>query len=126
MGRMESKRILVVDDEASIRDLLREAITAAGWEVDTAADATEALRLVKENLYDAAVIDFALPDMNGMRLHREIRGMDDELGRRTMFISGLAQSVDRLDYYGADAGGFLPKPFDVSELLHRLGKLLES
>jgi DNA-binding response OmpR family regulator len=123
---METKRILVVDDEESIRDLLREAIAGAGWKVDTAADAAEALRLVKENLYDAAVLDFALPDMNGVRLHREIRRMDDELGQRTMFISGVTQSVDRLDYFGSDAGGFLPKPFDVSELLDRLGKMLES
>jgi DNA-binding response OmpR family regulator len=122
---MGAKRILVVDDEEPIRDLLRDAITEAGWEVDTAADSTEALKLVKANLYDAAVLDFALPDMDGFQLHRALRQMDADLARSTLFISGVAQTEERLDYYGADAAGFLPKPFNVWELLSRLEKMLK-
>jgi DNA-binding response OmpR family regulator len=122
---MGAKRILVVDDEEPIRDLLRDALTTAGWEVDTAADSTEALKLVKSNLYDAAVLDFALPDMDGFQLHRELRQMDAELARSTLFISGVAQTEERLDYYGADAAGFLPKPFNVWELVSRLERMLK-
>jgi DNA-binding response OmpR family regulator len=122
---MGVKRILVVDDEAPIRDLLRDAITEAGWEVDTAADSAEALRLVKANLYDAAVLDFALPDMDGFQLHRELRQMDAELARSTLFISGVAQTDERLDYYGSDAAGFLPKPFNVWDLVSRLERMLK-
>jgi DNA-binding response OmpR family regulator len=122
---MGAKRVLVVDDEAPIRDLLRDAVTEAGWEVDTAENAAEALELVKANLYDAAVLDFALPDMDGFRLHRELRQMDPELARSTLFISGVAQTEERLDYYGTDAAGFLPKPFNVWELVSRLEKMLK-
>ena len=84
---MSVKRILVVDDEQPIRDLLRDAITEAGWEVDTAADSAEALALVKDKLFDAVVLDFVLPDMNGVQLHSEIRRLDAELASRTLFIS---------------------------------------
>jgi DNA-binding response OmpR family regulator len=122
---MGAKRILVVDDEEPIRDLLRDAITAAGWEVDTAADSAEALKLVKANLYDAAVLDFALPDMDGFQLHRELRQMDAELARSTLFISGVAQTEERLGYYGTAAAGFLPKPFNVWDLVSRLEKMLK-
>ena len=121
---MSATRILVVDDEESIRDLLRDALVEIGWAVDTAATAAEALQLIKENLYDAAVLDFALPDINGVMLHRKIREMDAELAQATLFISGVAQSDQRLDYFGADGIGFLSKPFDVQEVLIRLQKIV--
>jgi DNA-binding response OmpR family regulator len=123
---MKGKRVLVVDDEGPIRDLLRDAITEAGAAVDTAADATAALQLIKDHLYDAAVLDFALPDMDGVRLHSEIRRMDEELAHRTLFISGVTQPAERLDYFGSDAGGFLSKPFDVADLVSRLERMVES
>lgn len=123
---MGTKRILVVDDEKPVRDLLREAIVETGWEADTAADAAQALQLVKDQLYDAAVLDFALPDMDGVRLHSEIRRMDEDLARRTLFISGVAQPDSQLELYGSDAGGFMAKPFDVAELVARLDRILKS
>ena len=121
---MSATRILVVDDEESIRDLLRDALVEIGWAVDTAATAAEALQLIKENLYDAAVLDFALPDINGVMLHRKIREMDPELAQATLFISGMAQSDQRLDYFGADGIGFLSKPFNVQEVVTRLQKIV--
>lgn len=121
---MATKRILVVDDEQPIRDLLRDAITEAGWEVDTAADGAQALQRIKDALYDAAVLDFILPDMDGIHLHSEMRRMDPDLAQRTLFISGVEQSAERLDYYGSGAGGFMSKPFDVRDLVNRLEEVL--
>ncbi len=119
---MSEKRILVVDDEAPIRELLEDALRTEGYVVDSAGDATRALSLVKEHLYDAAILDFALPDMNGVQLHRELRQMDDELAERTLFISGLAQTADDMNYYSSTAG-FLPKPFEVSDVLAEIRKI---
>jgi DNA-binding response OmpR family regulator len=121
---MAVKRILVVDDEQPIRELLQDAIAEAGWEVDTAADSAQALALVKANLFDAVVLDFVLPDMNGIQLHSEIRRLDAELARRTLFISGVNQPDERLRYYDG-AGGFMPKPFDVAHLVAELERMLE-
>lgn len=120
----ETKRILLVDDEVSIIDLLRDALTDAGYEVDTAVDARSALDLVRENLYDVAILDFALPDMNGVMLHHELRRMDSELAERTLFISGRTQSDDDMRYFSSVASGFLSKPFEVADVLRELAKML--
>jgi DNA-binding response OmpR family regulator len=120
---MSAKRILVVDDEAGILDLLREALGAAGFEVDCAGTAEGALELVREHIFDAAILDFDLPDMNGVMLHRLIRQMDEELGDRSLFISGMSQSDKDLNYYEAFGRGFVPKPFQVSDVLQALSEL---
>jgi len=121
---VETKRILVVDDEASIRDLLRDVLEGAGFEVDTAPDAAAALAQVRDTIYEGAILDFNLPDMDGVMLHREIRQLDTDLAQRTLFISGLVQSDDNLGYYAASAGGFLSKPFDIQEILFSVRRLV--
>lgn len=120
---MGTKRILVVDDELPIIELLEEILVAAGYELDSAQDAAGALALVRENIYDAAILDFQLPDMNGMMLHREIRQMDVELADNTLFISGATQTESNLDYFHAFGSGFLPKPFQVEDVLKSLNAL---
>jgi len=89
---MAGERILVVDDEAEIVELLREVLVAEGYAVDAAPDAAASLQLIRENIYDLALLDFNLPDMDGVMLHHQIRQMDAELASRTIFMSGL-QSV---------------------------------
>ena len=120
----DPQRILVVDDESSILELLRDALTEAGYVVDAAENAQGALALVQDHLYDGAILDFALPDMNGVMLHRELRQVDAELAERTLFISGLPQSDDDLDYFSSLASGFLPKPFEVADVLREIQELL--
>ena len=79
---MAGKRIIVVDDEREIIDLLSEVLSAHGYTVDSAVNADGALELIRTNIYDAAILDFNLPDMNGVMLHRQIRQMDEELAGR--------------------------------------------
>ncbi len=121
-----SKRILIVDDEPDIVDLLSEILTAAGYEVATALDAAGALERIKDQIFDAAIVDFNLPDMNGVMLHRQIRQMDEELAHRTLFTSGQMQTGQNLDYYSAFGGGFLSKPFEVEEVLGALETAIQS
>ena len=120
---MSERRILIVDDEPEILELLEELLVARGHRVDSAANAAQALERVREQTYDAAILDFNLPDMDGVMLHREIRRMDDELATRTLFVSGLTQSEDNLGYYSKCGGGFLSKPFDVQKLVAALQAL---
>jgi CheY-like chemotaxis protein len=117
---MSDKRILVVDDEQDIIDLLSEWLGANGYVVDCALNAREALAHVRANIYDAAILDFNLPDMDGVMLHRQIRQMDEELAANTIFTSGLVQSDDNLGYYSAFGRGFLSKPFEVQGVLDAL------
>lgn len=106
-----------MDDEPEIVEMLREVLSGRGHTVDSALNATSALEQVRQNIYDAAILDFNLPDMDGVMLHRQIRQMDEELSGKTLFTSGLVQSDKNLDYYSAYGVGFLSKPFNVQELL---------
>ncbi len=117
---MAGERILVVDDEVDIVELLRDVLVAEGYVVDSALDAGSALQLVRENIYELALIDFNLPDMDGIMLHQRIRSLDTELAAATVFMSGLLQSDDNLGYYMSQSEGFLAKPFDLAEVLRRV------
>jgi DNA-binding response OmpR family regulator len=121
---MAGERILVVDDEVDIVELLRDVLGADGYIVDVAPDAATALRLIRENIYDVALLDFNLPDMNGVMLHHQIRQMDAELAAGTIFMSGFLQSDDNLGYYIAQSGGFLAKPFDIGDVLRQVRSVL--
>lgn len=123
---MAGERILVVDDESHIVDMLRDLLVAEGYEVDAALDAGGALDLIRENIYDVALVDFNLPDMDGVMLHRQMRQMDAELANRTVFMSGYVQSDTNLDYYTAQGGGFLAKPFDIREVTRAVRDALGS
>lgn len=119
------KRILVVDDEPEILLLLQEGLEKVGYRVDGVADGKTALQAVHDRIYDAAILDFSLPDMNGLTVHREIRQMDEELARNTLFTSGHAQSDQNLGYYSTYGGGFLSKPFNLDEVIDSLESMWE-
>jgi DNA-binding response OmpR family regulator len=121
---MAGERILVVDDESEIVELLRDVLTAEGFVVDAAPDAAAALKLIRENIYDVALLDFNLPDMDGVMLHHQIRQMDAELASRSIFMSGLLQSDGNLGYYMSQSGGFLAKPFDIRDVLRQVRAVL--
>jgi len=121
-----SKRILVVDDEAEIVDLLRDILVSEGFEVDAAFNAESALEFIKASIYDAALLDFNLPDMDAVMLHHRIRQMDEDLARHCVFMSGQVQSEDNLGYYSSYSGGFLSKPFDIRDVLGVIRNLLET
>jgi len=113
-----------VDDETQIVELLRDVLSAEGYSVDAASDAAGALQLIRESIYDAALLDFNLPDMDGVMLHRQIRQMDAELASRAIFMSGLLQSDANLGYYMSQSGGFLAKPFDIRDVLSQIRTVL--
>ena len=120
---MSGKRILIVDDEQDIIDLLKDILAVEGYQIDAAVNADQAFELIRENIYDAAILDFNLPDMDGVMLHRRLREMDSELASRTLFISGLVQTDKNLGYYEAYGHGFVPKPFQAHEILAALNSL---
>ena len=94
--------------------------------MDAAPSAEDALRLIHENIYDAAILDFNLPDMDGVMLHRQIRQKDPDLANRSIFMSGLVQSDTNLGYYAAQGAGFLSKPFDIEDVLAAVRSLVDS
>ncbi len=108
-----------MDDEPALRTLLHRAFTNAGFEVQTASDGTEALRLYEENRPDLVLTDIQMPVMDGVQLVQNIRAMDEKA--RCCVMSGY--SFTDLDKLSALA--VFEKPFNVVELVSTVSDLLE-
>jgi DNA-binding response OmpR family regulator len=112
-------RVLVVEDEREIADLLQRAIEDVAWACDVAETGGAALEAMATNPYDLVVLDLGLPDMDGLEVCRRGEGRAPILALTAR--SGLDDRVRGLD---AGADDYLPKPFAIEELLARMRALL--
>jgi two-component system, NtrC family, response regulator AtoC len=115
-------RVLLVDDEPSVRAALKELVQGRGWEPLVARSGAEALELVDRA--DAVVTDFAMPEMDGLELLRAVRERDESLP----VILLTARGSERLAVRAIRAGAYeyVPKPFDVDEMFLAIGRALEA
>src|SRR5512139_1418903 len=115
-------RVLLVDDEPSVRAALKELVQGRGWEPLVARSGAEALELIDRA--DAVVTDFSMPEMDGMDLLRAVRERDESLP----VILLTARGSERLAVQAIRAGAYeyVPKPFDVDEMLLAIGRALET
>ena len=116
------KRILVVEDEASIRELVALNLKMTGWEVLEAPSAERALELIQKNPpCDVALLDIMLPGMDGFSLCETIRHGDPYIG--IIMASAKGQESDKIRGLSIGADDYITKPFSVSELIARLEAL---
>lgn len=115
-------RLLVVDDDRALRDVLRRSLTLAGYEVRLADTGAAALADVSGGVPDAVVLDVGLPDIDGLEVCRLLR----REGNRVPVLMLTARDAvsDRIDGLDAGADDYLVKPFDIDELKARLRALL--
>ena len=109
-------RVLVVDDEPLIVDLLLSVLDEAGYDVDTAANGEEAARKIEGRAYDALITDVRMPRMNGMELYRRVLAARPEMEGRVLFITGDLIDEATTAFLAEIRGRTLPKPIDLSEL----------
>ena len=114
-------RVLVVDDEAGLRKVVRDALEQAGHEVETAADGEEALALSTERAFDLIITDLAMPRRDGLELVREVR-KSSAVPILVLTVRGEEREKVRLLDAGAD--DYVTKPFGVGELVARARALL--
>ena len=121
------RRVLVVDDEESIREAIRRALERRGWSVDLAADGREALLHVEVGgravAYDAIVTDLRMPGMSGVELCRVLAARHPALNERTVVITGDTASPAVADFLAASSRPCLQKPFDMRTLAVMLDRL---
>jgi DNA-binding response OmpR family regulator len=110
-------RVLAIDDQPEICKLIREALVLEGFQVETSGDPVEALEWLRGRDYDLVILDFNLPAMDGITLHQEIADISPRLAGRSIFISGLIQSKENLDYFYTHGGAYLSKPFRLQDLI---------
>jgi two-component system response regulator MprA len=115
-------RLLVVEDDVGLRDVLRRALSLAGYEVRLTGDGAGALAEVARTVPDAVVLDVGLPDIDGLEVCRMLR----REGNRVPVLMLTARDAvsDRIDGLDAGADDYLIKPFDIDELKARLRALL--
>jgi two-component system response regulator MprA len=115
-------RVLIVDDDRSLREALRRALLLGGYETVSAATGEEALTQVAEASPDALVLDIGLPDLDGLEVCRRLRGDGNRVP--VLMLTARDAIEDRIDGLDAGADDYLVKPFDVGELKARLRALL--
>jgi CheY-like chemotaxis protein len=116
-------RILVVDDEIAVLEVMADMLADVGWSIDAVKSPLEALRRVKRARYDALVLDLYMPELPGLLLHAKIKFVDRELSNRTVFVSGHFASED-LERALAGSPRFVPKPFRSEVLVAAVGLAL--
>ncbi len=121
-----SKKVLVVDDSESIRDVVSYTLRQEGYEVVTAADGSKALEKIKEeqDKFKLVVTDLYMPIMNGLELIREIRNFDSYKGVPILFLTTESQLDKKKEAKKAGATGWIVKPFQPEKLVKALKKVL--
>ena len=115
-------RVLVVDDEPSIRESLRRVLVAGGWTVDTAPDGEIGLEMACDEGYDVVVLDIMMPRRNGYEVVREMRGR--EVWTPVLMLTAKDGEYDQADAFDLGADDYLIKPFSFVVLEARLRSLV--
>jgi DNA-binding response OmpR family regulator len=116
-----SARILMVEDEADVRDVLTATLQRAGYSVSTAASAEEAADLAVDDTFDLLITDVVLPGISGVELAHRLQQAHP--GLRTLFMSGYTGDAALTDI---DRRHFLEKPFSTAEFLRRIDDTLRT
>jgi len=117
-----SNRILIVDDDDEIRELLEFDIRSSGYFVDTAKDGMEGLNKALNNTYDLILLDVMMPKMNGFEVCKNIR--QAKLAIPILMLTAKGTIDDKTTGFDCGADDYLVKPFDVQEVLLRIRVLL--
>jgi len=115
-------RVLVVEDEAALREVLKADLSAAGYSVDLATDGEEGLYAATEFPIDVAIIDLGLPKLSGFELIRQLRSRGKTYG--VLILTARDRWQDKVEGLSAGADDYVAKPFHFGELQARLSALL--
>ena len=121
-SRTEAPRVLVADDEESIRELLARTLALAEYDVETVGDARAALDRLRMADYDLLIADLRMPGMDGLLLVREARRMHPTLS--VIIITGYSTEASAIEAVNLGVVGYLVKPFRVPQVLSAVARAL--
>jgi two-component system phosphate regulon response regulator PhoB len=119
-----SKRILVVDDEPDIMELVRFNLSQEGFEVDTAENGANALAQIGRRPPDLVILDLMLPDLSGADVCRKLRSMPETSKLPVIMLTARSEEVDRVVGFELGADDYVTKPFSPRELVLRVKAVL--
>jgi two-component system chemotaxis response regulator CheY len=118
------KRILAVDDSASMRQMVSFTLKTAGFDVTEAKDGSEALAIDKQQGFDAVISDVNMPGMDGITLIRELRGLPNYKFTPLLMLTTESGMDKKVEGKAAGATGWIVKPFNPDQLLAVLKKVI--
>jgi len=116
--------VLAADDDQLIRELIQFRLERSGYEVVTASDGDEALRLARERLPDLAVLDVMMPGLDGYEVTRQLRADEATSRIPVILLTARVQEADVAQGFEAGADDYLTKPFSPQELRARVQAIL--
>jgi two-component system OmpR family response regulator len=119
---METLKVLVVDDEPNIRDLLSASLRFAGHQVATAANGTDAITMISETNPDIVLLDVMLPDISGFGVTKKIRGMGIETP--ILFLTARDDTEDKVTGLTVGGDDYVTKPFSLDEIMARISAIM--
>ena len=119
------KKILIVEDEIQILDLLLIIFELEGYEVLSAKNGSEALRISRELNPDLLVLDKRLPDMDGVDVCSLLKSDEKTSHQKILMLSGLSQDYDIKEAYRENVDAYITKPFGIKKLVGKVEELLD-
>ena len=100
-------------------------LAGAGYEIQTAGNGTDALRVLGDEDFDAVLSDIMMPELDGQELYHRIREIKPDLAKRMIFVTGDTLNSTTRDFLNATGNLFLSKPFKVDDVIHRVQEALQ-
>jgi two-component system response regulator AtoC len=123
MNENKKARILIIDDDSNIREVFETAFKEAGYEVDSAKNAREALELSNANHYHLALIDIRLPDMEGTKMLEAFSKSNPKM--KKLIVTGFPTANNAIEALNKQADAYLVKPVKIDDLLDEVAKHLK-
>ena len=121
-GSLPSVRVLVVEDDQDLREVLVSSLSLAGMEVASARDGASALGVHEADPADLLLVDVALPDLSGFEVTAQIRGQGDRTP--VIFLTARDELKDKLAGFESGGDDYMTKPFELAELIARIGAVV--
>lgn len=118
----EKKRILIVDDEHDLRNLLSQVVSGAGYDVTLAEDGAEAINILESHRFDLALLDIQMPNANGIEVLKFIR--KNSPSTRAVMLTGYADLKHAMEAREYGASDFISKPYKLEDILGTIQRVL--
>ena len=120
----QTNKILIVDDEQHVRQLLSKVLRKEGYEIYTAADGREGLQIFQDNNIDVIISDIKMPVMDGIEFLHEVKAQQPDVG--FILITAFATTETAIDAIKSGAQDYVTKPFDINEIINAVRKIVAS
>ncbi len=125
-GEAIKAKILVVDDENLITDLLEQILTSEGYEVSVSGKTTEALKLITSENYTLILLDIKMPEMSGIELYQHLEEIDKSIRGKVIFLTGDVLGEDTREFFSRTGAPYIIKPFSIDNLKQEIRNKIKS